>query len=337
MPPSHHRPARRLQLVLGSAAALFAIVAAVLIVNMSGSRPRDLVVEYLDAIAAGDVEAANALAPDGTGASGGELPLRNSLQGATTISDVRVSDQGTPASSGDGAQSLSFTVNYELGGKQYRADVRVLQTGGWWLWEEWRIDGSLAAKARLSVVWPLEEAEVRFANQTLDALQQPQDVPLYPGLYEATPRNGSMIALEPTEVVVTDGLVHLEIRGSAGDLSANADEVVVTAATEALEDCLLRGGTVMGCDGGALLQVDGAQLPSPTWGIDADVMITARSVEGEDFLYSVSATVVATSKDPSGSTIEKRFNVTGEVLLDNVTANDASATARWTTVTEVAS
>ncbi|SCX40773.1 hypothetical protein SAMN03159343_1031 [Klenkia marina] len=298
--------------------------------------PRDLVVDYLDAIAAGDVEAANALATDGV-FTGTGLPEPGTTDDADLISGVRVGDDGRDTHvspySGPDYDALGYEVTYELAGERVSDTVYVERTGGSWLRPEWRIRGSLAQPARLSVLQPLQEVDVVVGSTaiTTSAGTTVTEVPLYPGTYRVVPDPEAPVVLDTQEVTVDEDGPFLLLEASPEQLRAGAEADLLAAAAEDLDLCTVLADDDLVCDDGAFASPDGT-AGRVTWRVEGDVVLDQEPRSGQT--WRTTATVVASWTDPDGSAREQRFDLEGQASVRAVTPDGVQVVAGWTDSTD---
>ena len=294
--------------------------------------PRDLVVAYLDAIAAGDVDAANALATDGV-FTGSGLPAPGSMDDADVVRAVQVGEDGRDTSvspySGADYRALGFDVTYELAGEQVSGTVFVERTGGSWLRPEWRIRGSLAQPARLSVLQPLQEVDVAVGSTavTTSAGSTVTEVPLYPGTYRVVPDPDAPVVLDPQEVAVGEDGPFLLLEASAEQLRAGAGADLLAAASSALDLCAERADDRLFCDDGAYASADDT-AGRVSWRGEAADAQDQESRGGPTWRNP--PTVVASWTDPDGTAREQRFALTGQATVRAVTPDGVQVVAGWT-------
>lgn len=299
--------------------------------------PRDLVVDYVDAVAAGDVERANALAPDGVETTG-ELPAPGSMDDADPITAVQVADDGRDTHvsplTGEDFDAVGFEVSYEVAGQRVSDPVFVERTGGSWLHPEWRIRQSLAQPVRVLLTPPLTEVDVVVGSGTTTAVAPAAtpaatELPLYPGAYRLQPRTGAADVLDPVELSVTDESTPVVLEATPGRLREATGPQLLDTVTTALTECLAAAVDYASCDGGLTLLLDFPTPDGATWRVDGDVVLAdERYGQG----WPATATVVATWTDDTGTARQQRFVVTGGAVVTSVSVDRVDVVGLWSRV-----
>ena len=187
----------RVALLWGLGLVLAVIAAIVSILAVAGTQGPDQPVDaYLDALQAGDggraLGALHAQVPSGSAALLNGAPLRDSM---SRIRDLNV---GTAQSAGNGRETVPVT--FTSGGKSYRSDFLVEQTGSDWLFfPRWSIVPGQLPTLQASVV---NSARATINGAAVNMPSGRNSFPVfYPGSYVGS-LPGEYFAAAPVTTVV---------------------------------------------------------------------------------------------------------------------------------------
>lgn len=326
---------RRWPWVVAGLAAV-AVVAIVLggLRSASFDAPRDVAMAYLEAIADGDVAAANALAADEADA----LPAEGSMDDAETITGLWVSEssRATTVITDDGDFAAEgFDVRYDLGGETFEESIWLVRTETSWLSANWHVRDSLVDIGALSAPTPLPvlvELQVAGESATFDSGTSEWSAPLYPGIYPIEAPGAELYAIDGAPLQIADGGASRIVQpgspidGGGGTAvrvlpSASAEDAVLAFATERLEACAATAIRDLRCED-AWVPLDSALDSQLEQGGEVVWSVVEQPVVEPDvspWRWLASATVEATVTNANG-TVSDRVDVEVALLVEGEAA-----------------
>lgn len=328
--PKPLSPAAKRGLVIGASVvggvALLAVAGAITVSVLNSSRtPEALAKQYVDAIAAGDAEAAGALV-DPNVSTGQRAFLTNDVLKAAShrITGVSVKREGP-----GGGDSAALVVGYRLDGVTQQAyltaskgepEFAVLDT--------WKLDDSLVVPVQIQVTGEGQASVggVELPLEFEDGYGQ-ATVPMYPGVYELSSDGSKYFELEQKTLTV----------GSADDAFAELS----FAPTEALSDAVAQQVNKLldGCLASTAADPDGCPFNAYTFHDETQVTWTKQGeptieIDGRGTQVSVEGTAIGSySEDFFGTTRqqqdEDQYSMYGEIQVDGDTVTVAFDDSWW--------
>lgn len=164
----------------------------------AGPSPAEAALAYLEALAAGDAAAANALT---TGASADSLPADDSLEGADPITGIDVGEIGTVS---EHTTSVEVPVSYEVTGAPHETTIELQRDG-----EGWLVGRGLEQEYTVRWTGFTSQSSANWGDLTEVALggtaigdRYDETGVLYPGVYGVTTDLGPYAVLETETVAV---------------------------------------------------------------------------------------------------------------------------------------
>lgn len=278
---------------------LLAAVVVIGLVRAGGpGRAEEMVTEYLDAVVAGEFEAAAALHAD-TGADGGASPLFDDAIGAATGGGIEQFSVDSVERRGADARTRDVHVSLVQGGQSVRSVLRAVRDD-----DTWRIDprGDAEAQPLVSTLSLPGSPAVVVNGVELGATHEDAPLPVFPGSYEIVVDPGSdHLATDPVTVDVLAGFGEGFTAEPAFRLSGSALDEVDALLAQQLEECA--AATSVGQGAGCPFGVTRTGDREGSWTItEAPALPRIRHVG------RISGMTVT---DPIGGTF--RFPLTGEL------------------------
>ncbi|WP_298865963.1 hypothetical protein [uncultured Microbacterium sp.] len=328
--PKPLSPAAKRGLLIGLSAvggvAVLAIAAGIAVSVLNSSRtPEAVAQQYLDAIAAGHAEAANALVdPNVPTAQRAFLTDAVMKSASDRITDVSVEREGT-----GGGDSASLIVTYRLDGVKQTAQLNASKGDPEFVvLDTWKLDDSLVVPVDIQIDGQGKasvggvELPFEFENGYGQAT-----VPMYPGVYELSTEGSKYFALEQKALKVGSP------DDSFQDLSFAPTDDLKEAVTKQVNDL------VDTCLASAAADPDGCPFHAYTFDDDTKVTWTKQgepTVEIDDrgTQVAVEGTVVGSyTEDFFGTTREQSdeddYSMYGDIVIDGDTVKVAFDDSWW--------
>ena len=320
--PAPLSPKAKRGLIIGASAVggvvLLGIAASVAVGIVNSTRTPEVVAkQYLDHIAAGDAEAANALVDPNVSKSERQFLTNEVLASATErITDVSVKNLRA------GDDNAVLSVTYKLDGVTHDAKLQAERGDPEWLvLDTWELTSSLATPVLLL---PHSPGEVSLGGVPVELGDSQTKAVLYPGVYDFTVE-GSFFELDDTQLLVTRGANPKELKFVP---TAKLTQSVAEQAGALLKKCV--ADTARNPEG----------CPFSTYTYNDDTKVT-RALQGEPEIeitagqqVRVSGTVLASYTEKFFGTTrerstEQRYTLRGEISFDGDKATVAFDDSRW--------
>ncbi|WP_157674787.1 hypothetical protein [Agrococcus jejuensis] len=338
LPPESHDPydrsgRRQRRTAIVTIAAIVAVLAAgggaYAIGEAVRQDPREVVVAYMEALQAGDVEAANALA---FAEPASAIPAPESMDDATPLTSFEVAE-GYPASlrnlADEVIDGMWFDLTFVVDGQTFEGSVMTESQGGWWATERWSIREGLAMEVRVTTPPSVLSIEARFAGATTTVTTPsvvtpaPATAVVYPGVYALEPVSTPMLEATAMPEVVVGEATWITLEAAPGEqASAFAESTAIDGIAPCVE---VADDDYLSCDGLTAFS-DAPYEADVAWALVGEPTATAGA---DTWMFDVATTLVATYVDDAGATVEQRFPIEAAVFVFDVTPDGAQASIGW--------